>query len=81
MEENKVEFTEVKCRCPSCFLTSVEKRTENFAFEDKLCEFCSEPHTDLEILGRQMDVMDFAFLRDLPHVIRNLYLHVQLMGE
>ncbi|NGX57233.1 MAG: hypothetical protein K940chlam3_00119 [Chlamydiae bacterium] len=77
-EEKDTVGLQAQYRCPSCYLQWYGDMPKGNVENDKLCKFCVQPHTDLEILERQITVMDTAYVRDLPHVIRNLFNHVQL---
>lgn len=66
-------------RCPSCFLNWFDANAKQIEIpSDKLCEFCEKPHSSLELLKRQVDIMHTAYPSDLPKFLRHLLSHLDL---
>lgn len=75
--------------CWQCFHSWAEEETEeerelrgigNGQLEKKLCDFCTKnsPMSSLQLLHRQIDILETATIRDFPAFIKNLVKHVNL---
>ena len=72
-------------KCPTCFFNWYEHLEEDDDDEDsirvdeiRVCEFCEKNPTSLQILERQLDIMDKMHMSDFPKVFRRFFNHMQL---
>jgi hypothetical protein len=70
--------TPMKYECPSCYLTWKDHKPPEEKLCFPLCAFCSQPHTQKELLNWQIDHVNDLNPQKFPKVLRHFYRFVEL---
>jgi hypothetical protein len=66
-------------KCPLCFFQWNETSNEEIENDkEKVCEFCQNKPTSLQLLHRQVDILEKCDVADFPKVLRHLLQHIDL---
>lgn len=67
----------MKYLCPSCKMNWEDSTKPLEMLSQPLCIFCSQPHTEKELLNWQMDHLAAISKKDFILVLRNFYRYVE----
>lgn len=68
-------------KCPSCFVLFEEKNSfvqQEPDYQKKLCDFCVKEPKSIDLLYRQIEIMENTQPADFPKIIKHLIQHVNI---